>query len=64
MNAEQLFTRLPSPVSGRPAALAIVNGLRSNPTFHLSTLPTFHPHPLFLNQPHLFLKQLTRSILQ
>jgi hypothetical protein len=43
MNAEQLFTRLPSPVPGRPAALAIVNGLRSNPTFHPSTLPLFQP---------------------
>jgi hypothetical protein len=33
-------------------------------TFSPSTLPTFHPRRLFLNQPHLFLKQLTRRILQ
>jgi hypothetical protein len=32
--------------------------------FKRSNAPTFHPRPLFLKQPHLFLKQLTRSILQ
>jgi hypothetical protein len=33
-------------------------------TFQRFRLPTFHPRPLFLNQPHLLIKQLTRSILQ
>jgi hypothetical protein len=61
MNAEQLFTRLPSPVSGQLPALAIVNRPRSivaDPA-HSSTPPTFNFQSSTFNQPHLFLKQLT-----
>jgi hypothetical protein len=78
MNAEQLFTRLLSPVSGQPLAIwsaAIVHrpSSASIPTFHSANRPssTVHRQPptsnqqhLFLKQRHLFLKQLTRSILQ
>ena len=62
MHAEQLFTRLLSPVSGQPPAIwsaAIVHrpSSASIPTFHPSTLPTFNLQRSTFNRQHLFLEK-------
>jgi hypothetical protein len=67
MNAEQLFTRLPSPISGRPRTTlhplsCIVHGPSSTARSQPSILPIFHPsslnlQPSIFNRQHLFLEK-------